>query len=495
MNILIISDKFSQGGLETHIDTMYELLKENNNIIFAFSSYQKGKYLKNAEVIEGFNFRLNSSIKEFCNDIDRLVSVIKENRIEVIHVHPFYCIFPALFAANITNTKIVFTYHGRMSLNFISSCNEQILYYFAIENIFNKIFCVAEDAIPWFNNFKKNQAVFFPNILDETKYKEHKVIKNRKWALVSRLDNDKIEEIEKIIRYLPNLEIESIDIYGSGLEEENLKILVQELKLQKKVKFKGYKENIFTCLDNNYNGVIGLGRVAIEALTMNYPVILIGYGKVCGLINDEILNHVQKDNFVTTEIKEKTLDELRTQITMLNKNLKNYQFREKMINDFGKNKIYDYIKEINNSQFSGISLFNSIYKEIKLIDNQEEEFYNSYKIFMILAKLANYSKNIDLKSNVNIYQKIYSLNYNFYSNEQLYKNVNNKITENNNIILNFSKNIEEIQKKMKEIQKETKDNTERINNIKAEELIRIENDLNMLKNNGILKRIKNFFNK
>ena len=56
MNILILTDTFSKGGLETHIDTMYNELKKNNNIFFAFSNYEKNNYLKDATIYTNFKF-------------------------------------------------------------------------------------------------------------------------------------------------------------------------------------------------------------------------------------------------------------------------------------------------------------------------------------------------------------------------------------------------------------------------------------------------------
>lgn len=445
MNILILTDTFSKGGLETHIDTMYNELKKNNNIFFAFSNYEKNNYLKDATIYTKFKFSYESTIRDFCEDVNKLVKIIKKHHIDLIHVHPFYCLFPSIFAANITNTKIVYTYHGRTSLNFVRSINDDIIYEFAIENILNKVFCVTNNAVEWYKDYKKEeQCVYFPNLIDEEKYVEHKVLTNKRWALISRIDNDKDKEIKKIIRMLPELDIETIDIYGTGNEIKNIERLVKKLNLQEKVIFKGYNYNIYEKLNNNYNGVIGIGRVAIEALTMNYPVLLIGHGKVCGVINEKIFNNINTINFVNTETSEVNIKELNQQLKDLNSNINLYQFRNKMIKLFGKGKIKDYIDEIENISYNKIVLLDKVYENIKTIKDLEEKFYNSNAVFEELRNLVDYSKNINLKSKFNTFVELHKQQYEI----KLLKN-----------------NIISLENKIYFLEKERNENLQRFNNL------------------------------
>lgn len=479
MNILIVTNNFSKGGLETHIDTMYNALKENNNIYFAISNYKESSYLNGAKIFEDFNFKLDSTIEEFCNDVDNLIKIINEYNIDVIHVHPFYSIFPCIFAANLTKTKLVYTYHGRASLNFINYINEQILYYFGIENVFDKIFCVAEDAIEWFNDFKKEQAIYFPNIIDENKYSKHKIQKNKKWALISRLDIGKVEAIEKFIKVFSQLDIKTLDIYGSGTEEEKLKELVKNLNLDKKIKFYGYKENLYNLLDNNYNGVIGLGRVTLEALTMNYPVILIGYGKICGLIDEKLLQKISKNNFITTNLHEINIKTLNDQILTLNSNIKNYQFREKMIKEYGLSNIKNYLEELNEIEYSNIDVVDSIFSDIKKIKDQNEQFYLSHSVFLLLSRLSDYSKNINLKTDINIYKRMYEMLCSIYNLQDKQNNIEQTSKEFK--LLNESLNLEIIS--LKEENRKTKEELKSLNT-KFENLLfnKIKSKLKLKKN-------------
>ena len=129
-------------------------------------------------------------------------------------------------------------------------------------------------------------------------------------------DNDKIPEIAKFLKLLKKLDIKKVDIYGKGNKEEELKQLVKSLRLGKVVNFKGYVENLNEHIDN-YTGTIGLGRVSMESLCMNYPSILAGYGKVIGVIDKETFDEVKGLNFVPSELEEKTEAEIISQIDHL----------------------------------------------------------------------------------------------------------------------------------------------------------------------------------
>ena len=40
MNVLVVSENFDLGGLETHINMYYRTLKDKVNFVFAFANYK-----------------------------------------------------------------------------------------------------------------------------------------------------------------------------------------------------------------------------------------------------------------------------------------------------------------------------------------------------------------------------------------------------------------------------------------------------------------------
>lgn len=446
MNILIISDQFKKGGLETHIETYYNYLKKNNKVVFIFGKCDNEKYLKNALIYKDLcKFNETPTIEEFCDDVQKIVDIVKKEKIDVIHTNPFFSMFPAAFAANITNTKIVSTFHGRASSNFYNRINDTILFNFFTNEYINKIFCVNYDNFKWLKN-PNNNVEYFPNIIDENIYKENKIILNNKWALISRLDVDKYPEIKKLLLIIKKLNIK-VDIYGDGNIKKDLELFIIENNLMDFVKLKGYVNDWYNKMDGKYNGIIGQGRVALEALTMNYPLMLLGYNKIGGLINKNIFNRVKNINFVPADLEDIDLDKLQKDLKKLNDKLDNYQFRKEIINDYGIKKIDKYIEIINKLNSRKINCLDNCYNQIVNIKNKEQLFYNSLEVYNILKfNIGQYTYNPELKTIINLFDKKEYLNLdkNQYDINVFVNNINIKVEKIEKDIELYKKEIAEI---------------------------------------------------
>lgn len=425
MNILIVCDNFTNGGLEKHIGLLYDNLKNKYNFYFAIGNYL-GSIFPDEIVLKNFNFSKNSTIKEFCEDVDRLVDVIKRYKIDIINVHPYYAIFPIIFAAHITGTKVVYTYHGATSFSFPSMLNDSVLFEFAAENLFSSILCVNAFGIDSFASMNYKNTFMLPNPIDCQKYKKTKIANNKKWALVSRLDSDKVTEILKFLSLLPKLDIEKVDIYGSGEEENKLKEYVINNNLN--VEFKGYVEELHVALLNNYNGIIGLGRVAMEGLCMNYPVLLIGYGKILGLIDKKNIKYLKAHNFVNSELEELSIDDLVKQIESINsKKYSKYLLKYEMCRYCDVDVVADkYIYFLKNAKFGSNVKVIELYKKIKELSDtfaSEEVFCDCVYVADLLIKyLGNITKSIHVKNLLSLLNSIVALKKNIWSlNDRLVK--------------------------------------------------------------------------
>lgn len=303
MNILVISDSFSTGGLETQIKTYYNNLPKGVNIIFAFGNYNEDLDLVDAKIYTNFSFSFSDTISDLCNDVYRLVNIIKQNNINVIHVHPYYCFYASLFASQLTGVKMVYSYHGQGSFNFLKTMISNPIFFYAFEKgCVSNVLSVSKNGINCFNRVSYKNVVMIPNPIDTKKFLKANVINNHKWALISRIDDDKINEIKKMLLIMDDFDIDAIDIYGDGSCLEDLKEFIEFNNLGNKVKLLGYCNNVYSTVNYKYNGIIGIGRVVLESLIMGFPTILIGYGKVTGFINKDIYLKIKDYNFVNEHI-------------------------------------------------------------------------------------------------------------------------------------------------------------------------------------------------
>ena len=395
MKILVISESFIAGGLERQIITQNQTLKKVE-FIYAFCNYKENEFLKNNKV-----YKLNNdyTVKSFIKNVDTLVDIIKKEKIDYIHVHPFYTLFYALFAASLTKTPFCYTVHGFGSINFPYQINDIILLKYILNTIKCNIFSVSnlyKESIE--ETFDRNNIIHIPNSIDTSLYKECKYLNNKKWLLISRLDIDKTEEITILINNMEKLGIEQLDIIGDGTETKNLK----NISKGKKVNFIGFKNNVNEVIQNGYNGIIGLGQVVLEGLVSNIPTLLIGYGRITGLVDKEKYDNIKNYNFVNRYIEDDSLDVISKEISKLDKNINKYKLREYAINDFDSKLVYkEYYNVIKQETIFNNYDIEKTYKEIKeYIDKKiillDEDFYKSINIFYILRKYLKYSCNQNL---------------------------------------------------------------------------------------------------
>lgn len=469
MNILIVSQNFIRGGLETQIFTQYNIMKDKHKFYFAFGKYDSNLKFDECKIYKDFNFDAQSSIEQFCMDVDRLINIIKEEKIDVVHVHPFYSVFPAVFAAKIANVPIVYTFHGYASFNFPYKINDVILFQSILESEIDKIFSVSEIGVSIINNATfSEETVLLPNSIDLNQYKKHSIINNKVWALISRLDEDKMDEIKKVISSLNDINIEKICIYGDGDRKKELQNFINSKQLQDKVELMGHYDNLYEELNGKYNGIMGISRVAMEAIAMGYPTMIVGCGKIAGIMNLKMYNAIKKYNFINTIFKDITIDKLNLQLEDVYK-LKDErnQICDTIRQQYSAKMIYEkYEQEIKLDQVKDVYNIKKIYAEIKNIENLKENIYDSRLVYNILKKyIESEYLSINLKSyfvNFNNYFNILDANYkeqidlqNTIKNiEDCINNIKSSIDSTNNTINFINDDMSNINEQIEDIKKE-----------------------------------------
>ena len=395
MNILVVSEAFCGGGLETHILNYYQALRSEHQFTFAFGTYSNQHTLDLDTIDSSFCFRWESTVEEFCDDVEHLVRIIKTHQIDVIHAHPFISVFPAMIASQLTHTPLVYTYHGIASFSFISRLNEAILYYYGLKELTSKIFAVSEtgkNALK--NEMRLENVCYLPNPVDTMQYYEHRVQNNRVWAAISRLDKDngKEEALKKLFLMLPELDIERIDIYGDGTQKEALESFVAQHGLTEKVRFMGYQSDLYDLLNGCYNGVIGTDRVAIEGLVMGYPVLEMGYGRINGIIDRSLLNMAIDTNFNANILPEVCdVAELNDMLARVYRDPSAYSFRNEIFEKFDSSKIAAaYIHQLETLSFHNHANVCEFYQSICDLPCKEENFYRSTAVLALMRPHIEY---------------------------------------------------------------------------------------------------------
>lgn len=349
MKILILAESFLNGGMETHIKTYIKNM-QNYEFYLVVSDFndcvENRKYFKKIYINNFKNEKLGSLLLN-------IQKIIFNNNIDIIHSHTVETYVIASILAYRMKKIYMITIHGPFSFYVVKNQFNKI-YRNKIFNYAHKVYVVSNELNSLFKTLNIESTVL-NNCVDLKEYFYKEVSKNsRKWALISRLDNDKIDGIINTLEYINNTRIKELFIFGEGNGINKIYEYIQNNELSFNVKLLGNSYDIASELEKyNFEGVFAMGRAALESMAKGYPVVLIGYDCVKGLVNINNIDSISYTNFSGRGIINISKYELNNQLddSVLNRNF--YDLHSYLKINFNiENNINKYIKDIKNEFIS-----------------------------------------------------------------------------------------------------------------------------------------------
>lgn len=396
MNILVVTDQFKQGGLETHIAAYAGALCRAHTVWVACADYTPTGLLDDAQVLTGFRFSFYDTVAELRADVERLCGVIREKQIDIVHVHPWYGLYAACFAAARTGAKLVTTVHGFVSLNYLGNAYDELWMESILTDAVSHAFSVSRLGLDMLASMHMPRASLLPNAVDFDRFRPAQPAQNRRWAMVTRLDADKAAAVTALIGMLPELEIDALDVYGDGACADQLRAPAEACP--KPVRFMGHSTALHEQLRQDYFGVIGLGRCAVEGLALGLPVMLAGYGKVCGLIDAALYERAAETNFVAEGFPAVGVEALNRQLRAAYADPEAYRFLDRVRADFDVETLAQRMVQTIADAHHGMPLYVSALADAILALPDETPAHESAQVFRILREtLIGRTQNLYLK--------------------------------------------------------------------------------------------------
>jgi glycosyltransferase involved in cell wall biosynthesis len=450
-SMLIVSESFLIGGLETHIrGEIIALTSLGWKVHFACGRRFIDKLLPDcvASVHSNLNLNPDSTISEIIDSIETLREIIIRNNIQIVHAHPFTSLFPAQIAAELENSKFIITLHGLVSLN---SYNGPIYDFLLNEVTFKSsslVVCISEEvknlAKPHVLDehlYIQPNAISFPNIINQ--------VTEPYWLVISRLDDDKMPGVFEFILMANKVGLGKILIAGDGSAKQILVDLLIENNLTDSVEFIGYQTDVYDLIGKS-KGVAGMERVVLEGLSHQKPVILVGYNGVKGLIDFPLFIKAAKFNFsgrnlenIKPELLSKQLEKINlSEIKTISEYVKEHFEESKMWKKFDNR-----ISQITSNDKSILSdLYHYIFSNLR---NNSTTFYQSEAIIGILGKLSQSEKykNKNLSTSFYNYYSAFIRKVDTYFYHQITE-LQSKLEAQRIEFINKSNELEEVERKL-----------------------------------------------
>jgi len=361
MKILHIIDSLGLGGAQTVVKGIFEYQPKNSNIfLLALRKREITTEIKHPNIII-----FNSTKKYSLKPLFEIKKIIKKNNIDILHCHLFRSQFFGWLLKKIwfKDLKLIFHEHGEIFQgHFLYN-----LFMRLSKNHINKIIAVSkttkEELIKKVG-FSEDKICVLSNFVDLQKFSRKKInwnidkereklgIKKYEFVIgfIGRLD--KVKGCEYLIKSLAFLEFPfKLLIAGDGPESKYLKELAKKLKVNNKIIFLGYRDDVFYIYSFLDVLVVpslfeSFGSNVVEAQAMRVPVVVSNIGGLKELVNDENngLLFNSKNKFELAKKINLIYNNYKLRISLLEKAFENV--KKFSLNKYVKNieKMYENIK-------------------------------------------------------------------------------------------------------------------------------------------------------
>jgi glycosyltransferase involved in cell wall biosynthesis len=301
-SLLIVTELFTLGGLETHIRGEIENLTEAGvEVHLAVGKAFQDSLLPSGltSTTHGLPLGPDCSPEELLAAIDQLRKIIRQHGIECVHVHPFTSIIPAVVAAELERVPYVITLHGPASLASYGPIYDLLVRDVILPSA-PLIVAVSPEVQNLLTIHATNESVIcIPNaVAFQETFGETPVtsLTDQRWLVVSRLDQFKMQGIVDFCIKARACGIPGVVIAGDGPAKKHLCQIIAEQGGSDYVELIGASTEV-PSLIQRFSGVAGMGRVVLEGISARKPVVLVGYDGVKGVVDKQFLAKVAERNF------------------------------------------------------------------------------------------------------------------------------------------------------------------------------------------------------
>lgn len=295
MQILHVIKNFDFGGAENHLRELANSLDSSGNKVYIIGRRGRQQSRLNTNITF---IPLPLPLHSLLAPINLLLIsyYIFRYKIQVIHAHQRHSIFLAALARKIAGTPVVLTVHGRSQYDLRSWISRK----YADRIIFVSQF-VLKASIRFPEIQKK--VVYIPNSVPTAPIKASK--NSTQISYISRIDEKHYEVILLMMqKILPRLVIDypelTFNIIGEGSFLRKVKNEASRLnrEFNKEICIvSGYQSNIMEHIRNSVL-VMGVGRVALEALACGTPVLSVNKNRMGAMVSVKNYPFYKANNFV-----------------------------------------------------------------------------------------------------------------------------------------------------------------------------------------------------
>lgn len=306
MKILMLIKRFEIGGAE---DNVLELTNGLcNRGIIVHLACKRGRKISELHPSTKFHpIYFKKTLLPF--SVLQLIWIIKKNKIDLIHAHQNYPILTACFAGWLTGVPVVATIHGLLK--------KEIGYKF-VQKQLSKMVVVSQNSFVGSQKYPtlKNKTELILNPLPKVNSSPCLFDRTR-IVYASRIDRGHYSFLQFLLfNIIPMVHYYNqhikLQVVGDGCCYHLLKKASEKINSlldSNVIEVLGYRKNILEVI-SKAGSVIGVGRVAMQALSIGVPVISANRKHMCSIVDEQNYEYLSSNNFVSVDDPPPTMEQM-----------------------------------------------------------------------------------------------------------------------------------------------------------------------------------------
>lgn len=342
-NLLVVTEEFTSGGVETHIRGEIQQLSELGMVCHLACGERFSDTMlppEVATVTTGVTFHPEASVQELLEAIERLSELVVREKISAIHLHGFTSLVVGSFVAELQGVRCIISIHGPS----LSNSAYGPLFDFLLDSVVlpgaSGVVVVSEELRNLYAPYvDPRRLVVLRNAVTVPSIRVNRPSAGeRRWLYASRLDGAKVGGLIELLKFVQEESDLRIDIAGDGPESEFVQRWVCERGLQDRIRLLGLVEGLPSRMPE-YDMVFGMGRVVLEGLAAGVPACLVGYDGIKGVVTERLFERAAWANFSGRHLTNIDETELRKQIERASSG-DGEALHQRLVRDFSESSIW-----------------------------------------------------------------------------------------------------------------------------------------------------------
>lgn len=301
-SVLVVSDFFVGGGLETRILEQVRVYQQQGVKCYLAADEVQGELVEEFDGVLKLPLRAHDC-ETLISNVDALIGFCREKKVEMIDAQPLYGVIAASFASAVLHLPMTYTLHGKYG---IPPADDSLLRWFhiALDLRRPQIVLVADYLREFYTDLLLGKEVKVVRNGVTPVSQERRKPEGHKWVFASRLTEPKLTPLLKAVPVLEKAGVEQLDIFGRGEDEERLMELIETFHNEPgrglEVRYCGWHDSLMgEILNGGYEGGIGMDRVAVEMMATGLPTMILGYKGLTEGMTAKNFEKMMMENFTS----------------------------------------------------------------------------------------------------------------------------------------------------------------------------------------------------